>query len=265
VATTATWTAVMVEEEEAGVGVVEETTKNAPDEISPDVLIHGRGVTVDASWGHIYGPVDITVRRGGVTVLVGQGGRGRTALLLTLAGRMKPTGGSLSAFGDDTSVRRLFDNAAIAFVSEVDGTEQTIRVSDVVTEQLRWGAPWHQWVRPGTEEDLERICRPVFGPLSLPRMDAMVEELPELTAALFRIAVANVRKPPLLVVGGIDNLTSIAGARHLLDRLVALGEHQTVITADVNGVARDELRDVIDVPNLTDREFAALEKEAIAP
>jgi hypothetical protein len=177
---------------------------------------------------------------------------------------MKPTEGSLSAFGRERDARHLFNNAAIAFVSEVDGIEQTIRVSDVVTEQIRWGAPWHRWVSPATEQDLARICRPVFGPLTMPQMDAMVEELPELTAALFRIAVANVRKPPLLVVGGIDNLTSVAGSRHLLDRLVVLGEEQTVITADVNGCTREDVRDVVEVPNLTDREFAVLEKEAIA-
>ena len=229
-----------------------------------EILLEAKGISVDASWGHIYGPVDVTVRRGGVTLLVGQGGRGRTALLLTLAGRMKPTDGSLFAFGQRRGAQHLFANAAIAFVSEVDGIEQTIRVSDIVTEQVRWAAPWYKWVPPATQDDLERICRPTFGDFTLPHMDAMVEELPELTAALFRIAVANIRKPPLLVVGGVDNLTSTRASRHLLDRLIALGADQTVVTADVNGVAPEGIRDVIEVPNLTDREFAVLEREAMS-
>lgn len=229
-----------------------------------EVLIKASGIGVDASWGHIYGPVDLTVRAGGVTVLVGAGGRGRQSLLLTLAGRMKPTTGRLEAFGRVDKAHHLFDHAAIANIDEVDGIPQTIRVHDIVTEQVRWAAKWYQWVPQSTEADLERICRPVFGDYSLPTMDAMVEELPEFTAALFRIAVANIRRPPLLVVGGIDTLASIQGAQQLLERLIVLGREQTVITADVNGVEQqDGLTDVIDVPNLTNHEYAMLEQEVV--
>lgn len=228
-----------------------------------EVLIRATQIGVDATWGHIFGPVDLTVRSGGVTVLQGAGGRGRTALLLTLAGRMKPTTGSLEAFGRTDSPHHLFDRAAIANVDEVDGIGQTIRVHDIVTEQVRWAARWSKWVPQSTEADLERICRPVFGDLALPPMNAMVEELPELTSSLFRIAVANIRKPALLVVGGVDKLSSIPAAGRLLERLIALGREQTVITADVNGVPLQEgVTDVIEVGNLTDKELAELEREA---
>ncbi|AZG48622.1 ATP-binding cassette domain-containing protein [Gordonia insulae] len=225
-------------------------------------VIEAEEIGVEATWGHIYGPTSLTVREGGVTVLVGSGGRGRTALLLTLAGRMAPSSGTLSAFGRTDDARHLFARAAIADVDEVDGIEQTIRVSDVVTEQIRWAAPWYKWVPPSRPADLERICRPVFGDLALPAMDAYVEELPELTAALFRIAMANIHRPPLLVVGGIDRLTRVDSAHILLDRLIALGRQQTVITADVNGVSAGHgVRDVIDVHNLTDHEFVQLEAQ----
>ena len=101
----------------------------------------------------------------------------------------------------------------------------------------------------------------MFGPLTLPSLDAYVEELPELTSTLFRIAMANVRKPEILVVGGIDNLRRIDSAELLLGRLIDLGREQTVITADVNGVEpRPGITDVIDVPNLTDDEFVRLER-----
>ncbi|MGW0037452.1 ATP-binding cassette domain-containing protein [Gordonia sp. NPDC003376] len=225
-------------------------------------LLVADNIEVSASWGHIYGPVSFSVRPGGVTVLVGSGGRGRTALLLTLAGRMKPSKGHLHSFGHTNNAQHLFKQAAIAYIDEVDEIEQTIRVRDVVTETIRWAAPWYKWVAPAKQDDLERICRPVFGPYSLPTLEAYVEELPELTAALFRIAVANVRKPPLLVVGGVDRLARVDSAHKLMARLVDLGQEQTVITADVNGGFPDlALRDVITVDNLTDNEFVKLEQE----
>lgn len=81
-----------------------------------------------------------------------------------------------------------------------------------------------------------------------------------MTDALLRIALANVKRPPLLVVGGTDQLTREASSELLLERLVALGEHQTVITADVNGApATSGVADVIAVHNLTDGEFARLD------
>lgn len=252
--------AVPTEEEEARSGLA---ARGGSREAFGSTLITASGIGVDASWGHIYGPVDLTVRAGGVTVLVGAGGRGRQALLLTLSGRMKPTTGRMEAFGRVDDPHHLFKRAAIANIDEVDGITQTIRVHDIVTEQVRWAAKWYQWVPQSTEADLERICRPVFGEYSLPTMDAMVEELPEFTAALFRIAVANVRKPPLLVVGGVDTLASVEASQRLRARLIALGADQTVIMADVNGVEpEDGITDVIEIPNLTDHEFAVLEREA---
>ncbi|GAB33072.1 ATP-binding cassette domain-containing protein [Gordonia otitidis] len=233
--------------------------QSAPD---GDVLVRAEGIGVRASWGPIYGPTDVTIREGGLTVLVGSGGRGRTALLLTLGGRMRPSSGKLHAFGKTNNAQYLFSRAAIAWIDEVDGIEQTIRVRDVITEQIRWAAKWYKWVPRATPADMERICRPVFGPYSLPDIDDFVEELPEFTAALLRIAVANIRRPPLLVVGGVDRLTRIDSAQKLIDRLAALGETQTVVTADVNGTFPGaRVRDVIDVHNLTDHEFVELETE----
>lgn len=232
------------------------------DDLEAEALLTLDSVSVEASWGHIYGPVTFSVPRGGVTVLVGNGGRGRTALLLTLAGRMKPSSGSITAFDRTDAPHDLFRHAGVGFIGEVDEIVQAIRVRDIVTEQLRWNHRWFAWVPPATPDDLARLCRPVFGDLEIPHIDAMVEELPELTAALFRIAAANARKPELLVVGGIDTLTSDAASAQLLERLIALGEHQTVITADVNGPRTAlPVHAYIDVPNLTNLEFAGMERE----
>lgn len=228
-----------------------------------EVFLEAKGISAKAGWGHIYGPIDLSIRKGGVTVLVGHAGRGRTSLLLTLAGRLKPSAGTVTAFGRTNKPQNLFRYTGAALIDELDGVEQAIRVRDIVTEEIRWSAPWYRWVPVATDADLERICRPVFSDYQLPTMDAMVEELPEFTAALFRVAVANARQLPVLVVGGIDGIRNRVEAENMLDRLIALGRTQTIITADINGVPEGaEVRDVISVPNLSNHEFAD-RKEAL--
>lgn len=225
-------------------------------------LLEARGLTVNASWGHIFGPVDFTVAEGGVTVFAGPESRGRAALLLTVAGRMRPSKGELTAFGRTNDAQHLFNRAAVAWIDEVDGIQQAIRVRDVVTELKRWSSPWWKWVTPAGEDDLERVCRPVFGSYPLPDLEAFVEELPELSSALFRIAVGNHRRPPLLVIGGVDRLTRRENQVLLMERLVDLGRTQTVITADVNAVApAGGVRSVVPVDNLTEGQFLGLDHE----
>ncbi|MFT4086340.1 MAG: ATP-binding cassette domain-containing protein [Gordonia sp. (in: high G+C Gram-positive bacteria)] len=230
------------------------------DEFAVPPLLDAVEIGVRAPWGRIYGPTSVIVPAGGVTVLQGSEGRGRTALLLTLAGRMKPSSGTLTAFGHDNDARRIFKRAAIAYINEIDSIAQGIRVRDVLTEQLRWGSPWCKFVPRATDDDLERLCRPVFGDLRLPSLNAVVEELPELTSALLRIAMADVRRPELLVVGGVDKLARDESSDKLMERLIELGREQTVITSDVNGAPsfRDRVN-VVSVENLTDDEFVRLD------
>ena len=85
----------------------------------------------------------------------------------------------------------------------------------------------------------------MFGELPLPPRSEFVEELTELDGLLLRIALANTRRPALLVVGNLEQVTSDANREVLVDRLVDLGREQTVLTASVNGVAaRPGLREI---------------------
>jgi ABC-type branched-subunit amino acid transport system ATPase component len=209
-------------------------------------------------WGPVYGPIDLDIEKGGVTVLVCPAGPGRTALLLTLAGRMAPVSGEITVFGH-TRAKRIFASAAIAGIDEIDAVAESVTVRDLVTEQLRWDAPWYRFVRRATEEDLERICAPVFGDLPLPPLTEFANELPELDQVLLRIALANTRRPPLLVVGDIDHVTSDVNLSHLIERLIALGEHQTVVTATVNGVTGHAVRAQVPVANTSHAELSGLQ------
>jgi hypothetical protein len=67
-------------------------------------------------------------------------------------------------------------------------------------------------------------------------MHDYVEHLDELTGLLLRIALANTTRPPLLVVGSIDEIKNSRDRALLLTRLVALGAQQTVITSSANPI-----------------------------
>ena len=63
-------------------------------EAQHDPAITARAITMRGPWGPVYGPIDLDIDAGGVTVLVCPPGSGRTALLMTLAGRMRPVSGN---------------------------------------------------------------------------------------------------------------------------------------------------------------------------
>ncbi len=186
-------------------------------------------------WVPVFGPIDLDIDAGGVTALICPAGSGRTALLMTLAGRMKPSSGTMTVLGS-SDARGIFRVSALAGIEQLDSVFESVTVRDLVTEQSRWDAPWYRLIRRAGEDERDALCRPVFGELPLPRLTAYVEELDELDGLLLRIALANTARPPLLVVGSIDQITSDRNREILLRRLVALGERQTVITATANDI-----------------------------
>jgi ABC-type dipeptide/oligopeptide/nickel transport system ATPase subunit len=197
--------------------------------------ITARAITMRGPWGPVYGPLDLEVQQGGVTALIGPAGPGRTAVLMTLAGRMKPVAGSLEVLGR-TRATAIFEHSALAGIEELDAVNESVMVRDIVTEQLRWNAPWYRLIRRADGADLARVCAPVFGPLAPPDLDAYVDQLTELDALLLRIALVNTDTPPLLVVGSLDQVDEDGARAELVRRLVELGERQTVVTASANPV-----------------------------
>jgi ABC-type multidrug transport system ATPase subunit len=231
------------------------------DEPAAPPAITARGIRVSGPWGPVYGPVDLEVPDGGVTVLICPPGTGRTALLMTLAGRMSPNDGTLTVLGANRA-RDVFKVAALAGVDEIDTVPESVTVRDLLTEQLRWNAAWYALIRRADDSNLSRVCAPVFGDLPLPHLDQFVEQLGELDAILLRIALADTTTPRLLVVGSLDSVADDRERALLLDRLVHLGTRQTIVTSSSNPLPDDSPCQQISVANTTAAELADQQKGA---
>ena len=227
-------------------------------EAQHDPAITARAITMRGPWGPVYGPIDLDIDAGGVTVLVCPPGSGRTALLMTLAGRMRPASGQLTVLGR-SGAPDIFAHSALAGIDELDTVAESVTVRDLITEQLRWDAPWYRLVRRADAADLADVCAPVFGDVPLPPLTEYVEELSELDGLLLRIALANTGRPPLLVVGNLEQVTSDRHRDVLVTRLVELGRTQTVVTASVNGVPDHPVRH-LEVPNASRTELAGVQE-----
>ena len=229
------------------------------DEEPPTPAVSARAIRMKGPWGPVYGPIDLDIDAGGVTVLRCPAGSGRTALLMTLSGRMRPMSGDLTVMGRSRTTE-IFANSALAGIDELDTVAESVTVGDLITEQLRWDAAWHRLIPRADEADVARVCGPVFGDLPLPPLSEYVEELTELDGLLLRIALANTARPELLVVGNLDQVASDDSRAMLLGRLIELGRAQTVITASVNAVDTVGVRAELAVRNVTRAELIGQQK-----
>lgn len=218
-------------------------------------LISARKIELSGQWGQVFGPLDFDIDRGGLNLIEAPPGAARTAFLMAVCGRMKLKSGRLTVLGHTNDHHAIFKKSNIACIDELDGPQPSVTVQDLITEQIRWESNFFKWVPLATTEDLKEMCGYLFEGLPLPPIDAFLTDLTELEQRLIRIAVANTRRPPLLVVGALDRMADTGQQDELLERLVALGEDQSVLTAHVN--ARDysdRVRAVVEIPGLLEFE-----------
>jgi ABC-type multidrug transport system ATPase subunit len=88
--------------------------------------------------GNVYQDVSFQAEPGQLVVLVGENGSGRTSLLLSVAGRMRPTGGEATVAGlplprRAAAVRKVVALGPVAGVNDLDGG---LTVEEHLTERL---------------------------------------------------------------------------------------------------------------------------------
>jgi ABC-type multidrug transport system ATPase subunit len=202
---------------------------SAQDERDATAVITATGLGVDGEHEPLFSAIDLTIPEGFNAIQM-PGGPGQTALLLTLAGRFKPSHGSLTVLGD-TKPRAIRRHCAIAAFPDIDELEESVSVQTVLAEQRRWLAPWYAQIprEAGTSNLTE-----VFGETPLPATDTYIVELSDLELFLLRIALATMSNRPILVVGDLEQVRDNARRAIAVDRLGALAATRTVVVGVTN-------------------------------
>ncbi len=200
----------------------------------PPALITATGLGVDGEHGPIFSGIDLTLGQGFHAIQM-PGGPGQTTLLLALAGRFKPTHGTLTVLGD-TTPRAIRRHSSIAAFADIDDLEESVTVQTVLAEQRRWLAPWYAPIpRQGGQAELAEV----FGDTPPPSPETYIVELSDLELLLLRITLATLSKRPILVVGDLEQVRDNARRDIAVDRLGAVAAHRTVVVGVTNPLGAD--------------------------
>ena len=153
-------------------------------------MIEARGLGLRTRRGWVYRDVDLEVPEGSVAAIAGPAGSGRTMLLLTIAGRAKPSVGALRV-GDPTTRGDLRRDVLVARATGAVELDPDLTVGDSRREAglLFYGA------------DLDWAERLVGLTLD---GTTVVGDLPPDEAALFAVALAASARPAAIVLDDVD-------------------------------------------------------------
>lgn len=203
--------------------------------VAAQPVIELRAAHLKASRGMVYGPLTVT-STSDITFITGARGSGRTALLLSIAGRMRPSGGSLETLGE-TNLRAIRHRTGIAGFNDIDALEPAVTLGATLRERLAWALPWYRRTPRMTPELSRELLADAFGDYEQPSLETLVRDLSPSEEMLVRIALALIEGPDLLVIDDFDVLTDPAERSLVAERLSELARRdeqrrvRTVLTS----------------------------------
>lgn len=196
--------------------------------------ITAAGLGVDGEHGPLFTNIDLELTPGFHAIQM-PGGWGQTALLLTLAGRLAPTHGTVTVCGD-TRPRDIRRHCAIAAFADIDELEDSVTVQTVLAEQRRWLAPWYRRVPADAGES---TLREVFGDLTPPAPGAYISELSDLDLFLLKVTLALFSNRPILVVGDLEQVRDNSRRAIAVERLGAIATARSVVVGVTNPLGHE--------------------------
>jgi ABC-type cobalamin/Fe3+-siderophores transport system ATPase subunit len=197
-------------------------------------LIIAAGLGVDGEHEPLFSGVDLELTRGFHAIQM-PGGWGQTALLLTLAGRLKPSHGTVTVCGD-AQPRAIRRHCSIAAFDDIDDLPDSVSVQTVLAEQRRWLAPWYS--RVSDQAGAAELAL-VFGDVPTPSPKAYISELSDLELFLLRVTLSLFSKRPILVVGDLEQVRDNARRATAIERLAAIATQRTVVVGVTNPLGID--------------------------
>lgn len=213
-------------------------------EVAPDaattteLAIAATALQLDGRRGRVFGPVDLAIEPGTVNLITGRAGSGKTSLLLTLVGRMKPNRGSqLTVLGRRLPARAagVQHRSAAVGIHGLDDLDEEVSVGATVREREAWLAPWYRIVRTPDDARVAEVCAPVFGDSPVPTAKQLVHQLDEADNLLLRIALAMLSNPELIVVDDIDALHDTDSRRRVWEALHGLADSGVTVVVSAAG------------------------------
>lgn len=192
----------------------------------PDVgvQIAAEGLGVDGARGAVFAGVDLDAGPGALVAIAGSGGSGRTSLLLTLAGRMRPSHGRASVGGHELpaaakAARRLVTVA---------------RATGAVELQDRWKVQEAidlQEVLRGHRIDAREAAATLDACGITARGEDAIESLDPAQRTRLAIALAWFEGPPATVVDDVDRGADAAQQQQVWRVLRELADRGTTVLA----------------------------------
>lgn len=167
----------------------------------PTPLVTARGLSLRGARGWAYRDVDLSLAEGGLAVVSGEAGTGRTSLLLTLAGRMRPTSGEVTVAGRSTpgAIQRV---AAIGETQGVNELDDALSVAEHVFERRHLRAGLLPRRRAKRDEEVAAVLAPVGLDVD---PHTPIGDLGPRDRHLFGTALALMVRPRLLVLDDVDS------------------------------------------------------------
>lgn len=199
--------------------------------------IRARGLELKTFAGCVFRGVDVDVHRGELVAVRGRNGSGKTALLLTLAGRMKSTGGTLEVGGYELPRQRakVERRVGLGLFSGLNDLQESLTVLYAL------GAEFELYGRKPRREAVTGYLRE-WGLADV--ANVRVKDLTSEKLAQLGIALAFVGEPDAVVVDDVESQLTMSQSEGLVQLL--LDAARTRGAAIVVGVVERDLAAMAD-------------------